>query len=373
MLSFRSWLAVSIALILSGSSLPLCAEEKAQSDDSTRQISVTQSSKLKGRVSENTKAKESPILFGVIQTMPKGTKVDLRLSCNLNSELSKKGDELFARVCIDVKDGQKVMLPGGWYMHGIVSDSAAQRRLGRDGYVEVTFDKLISPDGEIELPVATKFSTRDNQLKAAAKILAVDAGYFSYGAVGGAILAAELGSIPLAIATNGLSLAAGGALGAAVGTIGALKRKGKIASICPGDAIKLTIAEPITLPGFNPEAIPSAVKAPGVPGLSIKTGKITYSKSPFGDDNSKQMTVDLTIDNRSDKEVSFYDLAVVDESEEKNFPSLYGNYLPFGKHVAQGKTGRATLSFPVARDKRKYSLVLLDRTKRNELMRVPIN
>ncbi len=370
MLSFRSWLAVSLTLILSGSCLPLCAEEK-----STVEESISQNSKLKGRVSvdENAKAKESPILFGVIQTMPKGTKVDLRLSCNLNSELSKKGDELCARVCVDVKDGQKVMLPGGWYMHGIVSDSASQRRLGRDGYVEVTFDKLISPDGEIELPVATKFSTRDNQLKAVAKILAVDAGYVSYGAAAGAILSAELGSIPLAIMTNGLSLAVGGAAGAALGTFGALKRKGKVASIYPGDAIQLTIAEPITLPGFNPNAIPSAVKAPGVPGLTIKTGKITYSKSPFGDDNSKQMTVDLTIDNRSEKEVSFFDLAVVDNSEEKNFPSLYGNYLPFGKHVGIGKTGRATLSFPVARAKRKYSLVLLDRTKRNELMRVPIN
>lgn len=365
----RNHLVVFLCLAVMIGIQPVLGEEPIDN-------SIPKNAKLKGRISvdENkSSAKESPILFGVIQTMPEGTKVDLRLNCNLNSEISKKGDEIFAQVCVDVKDGQKVLLPGGWRMHGVVSDSGSQKRLGRDGYVEVTFDKLISPDGEIELPVPTKFSTRDNKLMAVTKIVAKDMGYVSYGAAAGAILSAEIASIPVAIMTNGISLAIGGAAGATVGAVGALKRKGKVASIYPGDPIRLTIAEPITLPGFNPNAIPSAVKPLGLPGLDIKIGKISYSKSPLGDDNSKQMTMDLTIDNRSDKEVSFFDLAVVDDYEEKNFPSLYGNYLPFGKHVAQGTTGRATLSFPVSRKKRKYSLVLLDRTKRSELMRVPIN
>lgn len=371
MRSLRSWLVLSLSLAL------LVSEPIFAADPSTAETSIDQNTKLKGRVSvdeTNAKtAKESPIIFGVVQTMPEGTKVDLRLSCNLNSEISQIGDEIFAKVCVDVKDGQKVMLPGGWHLHGIVSDAKSQRRLGRDGYVEITFDKLISPDGEIELPVATKFSTRDNQLKAVTKILAKDSAMVTYGAAAGAILSAEFTSIPLAIATYGLSLAPGAIAGATVGTIAALKRKGKVASIYPGDPISLTIAEPIVLPGFNPNAIPSAHKAPGVPGLTIKPGKVSFSKSPFGDESSKQMTIDLTIDNRTGKEVSFFDIALVDDTEDKNFPSLYGSYLPFGKRVAQGTTGHATLSFPVSRRKRKYSLVLLDRAKTNELMRVPIN
>ncbi|MBX9879224.1 MAG: DUF4352 domain-containing protein [Candidatus Obscuribacterales bacterium] len=364
MLSARSWLIISVSFVLA---LPVQADENTSEP-------ITEGTKLKGSVEQTQSAKDYPFLDGVVQTVPKGTNVALRLSCNLNSELSSKGDEIFAKVCVDVKDGQKVLMPGGWHLHGIVSDSKKQRRLGRSGYVEVTFDKLLSENGyEVDLPTPVKFSTRDNQLKAVAKILAVDAAHVGYGAVGGAILSAELGSIPLAISTYGISIGVGATAGATVGMLAALKRKGKIASIYPGDPIRLTIAEQITLPGFNPEAIPSAVKPKGIPGVSIKTGKVTYGKSPIGDDNAKQMTIDLTIDNRSNKEVSFFDIAVVDDYEEKNFPTLYGNYLPFGKHVAQGTTGRATLSFPISRAKRKYSLVLLDRSKRNELMRVPIN
>ena len=68
----------------------------------------------------------------------------------LNSEFSQQGDDVFAKISCNVANGKTVIMPGGWFMHGKVTTVAAQKRLGRDGYVEVEFDKIVSPDGEYE-------------------------------------------------------------------------------------------------------------------------------------------------------------------------------------------------------------------------------
>ncbi len=66
------------------------------------------------------------------------------------------------------------MLPEGWYIRGLVTESTGQKRHSRDGYIGVTFDKLISPNGEIELAFPAKFSTKDHALKSVAKVAMID-------------------------------------------------------------------------------------------------------------------------------------------------------------------------------------------------------
>ncbi len=106
-------------------------------------------------------------------------------------------------------------------MHGQVTAIGLQKRLGRDGYVEVEFDKLISPEGDIDLPFNTKFSTKDSQLKAISKEVLIDSGYVTLGALGGSIFSVQLTGVPVAIATHGISVGAGAAVGGGLGLIGA--------------------------------------------------------------------------------------------------------------------------------------------------------
>lgn len=323
---------------------------------------------LKGRVS----ATPSPLLSGSVESLPEGTKVTLSLVGNLNSEVSQKGDEVLARIAVDVKDGEKILLPSGWYVHGLVSDAGGQKRLGRDGYVEVEFDKLVSPDGNTELPFKAKVSTRDNQLKSIAKVAAIDTGYVAVGALAGSIMSVQMTGIPVAIASEGYSVAIGAGVGATIGAIGALKRKGHIASLYPGDEMQLTLAEPLTLPGFNPDFLRRRVLPSKLADLDLVIRKSQFQKDPY-DSHSRLLTVDLLMDNRSNKEVSFFDLAVVSDHNQRFYPSVLGDFKLWRKKVAPHTNSQANISFNVDSPKRKYWLVLLDRVNREELTRVPIN
>jgi hypothetical protein len=323
---------------------------------------------LKGRVT----TKQTPLLEGAPVTLPKGEKVNLTLECNLNSEISQLGDQILARVSCDLKDGRKVLLPGGWYVHGKVTEVGSQRRLGRDGYVEVEFDKLITPDKTIELPFPAKFSTKDNQLKAISKVVAIDSGYVAEGAAAGAILSAQLTGIPIAIATHGLSLAVGAAAGATLGLGGALARKGKIASVYPGDQVKLTIAEPIELPGFDPSMLPSAKPQAKLKDFDLIIKKAKYHKDPFGDSHSRLITLDIAMNNHTDNEYSFFDLVVVADNDEHYYPMPQGDLHVFARKVKPNASAEATISFIVSKKSEKYWLVLLDKVKGEELTRVEI-
>jgi hypothetical protein len=373
-----SFIACSAALCLAQQqtsfALPLANEKQNPAIATAQPQAETQEPSkpkvmLKGTVSDS----HSVLLPDQVQSLPKGTKVALTMQCNLNSEISNTGDEIRARISVDVKDGRKVLLPGGWYVHGKVTNSASQKRLGRDGFVEVEFDKLVSPDGEIALPFPTKFSTHDNQLKAISKIVAIDTGYMAEGALGGALLTAQYTGIPLAIMTHGLSLAVGGAAGAGIGAIGALTRKGKIASVYPGDEVHLTLPESIELPGFDPNLLPSAEVHPANANLALIISETKWSKDPFGDDRAKLLTMKVKVSNQTKSEVSFFDLLVETDSGNRFYPSLMCKQQIVGKKIAPGTTEQANISFSVTKSKHKLWLVLLNRAKSEELTRTGIN
>ena len=327
--------------------------------------------RLQGSVSQTDKA--SPFLYGSISEIPRGVKLKLSIMGNLNSQLSKPGDEILARISYDVSSGDKVILPGGWFIHGRVAEASSQKRLGRDGYVKVEFDKLLNPDGDIELPFNAEFSTKDNQLKAVAKTVLIDSGYVTIGAIGGSILSVQLTGVPVAIATHGISVGAGAAVGGGLGLIGALKRKGKIASFFPGDEFTIATAEDITLPGFDPRFIPSAQKPENIPHLHLIINHYIFKRDPLGDKLSRQLTLSVTVNNETSKEVSFFDLAVVSDSGERYYPSLSVGMPSLKTKVTPYNMVTANLSFNVGIPRHKYSLILLDRLKRLEIARCQIN
>ncbi len=293
---------------------------------------------------------------------------------NLNSQWSKLGDEIIARISLDVNNGDKVLLPGGWYMHGTVTELASRKRLGRDGYVTVEFDKLLSPDGDIDLPFKSKFSTKDNELKAISKTVLIDSGYVSIGALGGSIISAQLTGIPLAISTYGITIGAGAAVGGSLGLIGALKRKGKVASFFPGDEITITTAEPIIVPGFDARFIPSAQPKKAIADLKITANHYQFDKDPFGDKLSRQLLLSITIRNNTEKEISFFDTAVLSDFGERYYPSLTTVGLnTFKTRVKPNTTVTADMAFNVSHKKHKYWLILLDKTDKEEIARCQIN
>jgi len=325
---------------------------------------------LKGHVFKSA----PPFLTGLVHTAPEGTTVELTLVANLNSEVNQKGDEVFARVSTSMVDGKRLLLPAGWYLHGLVTGVSRQKRLGRDGWIEIEFDKLVSPDGSWELPFPVSLSTKDNKLKSVAKTVATDLYHVGQGAIGGAILSAQLTGIPLAIMTHGYSLAAGAAVGGAAGAVGALKRKGQIASFYPGDQIKVSLDEPIALPEFKKEAETGPIVLSDSPAdIAVAIEKATFQKDPFGDRAAQLLTIDITVDNRTSRQLSFFDLAVVSDHNMLYLPSITTDMRFWRSKFPPGTSRQATVSFSVDRPDDHYFLVLLNESKDRAIARIPIN
>lgn len=327
--------------------------------------------KLKGGVSHDlTPFKED----GSVETIQQGTPLNITLSANLNSELAQVGDQICAMVSTDVKDKDKVLLPGQWYVKGKVTRVEKRKRAGMDGYVEIKFDKLCSPDGKHEVPFEASVSTKDSAPKAIVKHLVKDAGFVSVGAVGGALASVQLTGIPLAVATNGYSVAIGAAAGATIGGVAAIHRKGKIMSALPGDELKLKISKPVVLPAFNAEALPSAAPPEVMEGIDLAVTKWSKLPSPYGDKSSCLLQVSFKISNKTDRRFTLGDLAVVSNHNQKYNPfASQANIRETSKKVLPQTTVDGTITFDVGSPKHKYSLVLMDKGKTNVLVRVPIN
>lgn len=311
---------------------------------------------------------------GSTETIPEGTAININLVTNLNSELNQVGDEIRAVVSADLKDGSKVMLPGKWQVVGKVTRVEKQKRMGRDGYVEIKFNRLISPDGKWEIPLDASASTKESTAKTVTKQVVTTTGYTAVGAVGGSLASVQMTGIPMAVATHGLSVAVGAGVGAALGLAAAAHRKGEILSAAPDEEISIRLPGPITIPAFNQEIVPSKAPAPILDDLDIVVKKAEFNPYPFGDKKSRLLTVTFLVENHSKTEFRFSNIAVICNHNHRYYPfPLSADYKQCSKRVGPNAVQEATITFQVASPKLKYSLVLLDRGNANILSQVAIN
>lgn len=317
--------------------------------------------------------KPSPLLHGSVQTIPTGTKVDFAVVANINSEISQKGDEIEMQIAGDVKDasGKKVIIPGGWRAIGYVNRSQGSRRLDREGYVEIEFDRIVSPDGQTVVDFPAKVSTKDSLMKSTVKQVITGSKFVGIGAFAGAQMAYQFGGLGTAISTYGISIGAGAAVGGTIGLVAKLKKKGDIASFYPGDVLTLKTAEPIFLPGFDPTQLPSAQAPPKLAGLNVVVSKHRFNNVPWGDKAARHLTVDVAVRNDTKSTLFCSEICVQSEKMiQPIYPDL-GSMSSMGRTIKPGTSQNVTLTYLVASPKYKYSLVLYKGKK--EVFRVPIN
>jgi hypothetical protein len=286
----------------------------------------------------------------------------------LDGSFSFEGDEFFAEVTGDVIGDKGIIIPKGTVAHGIIKQSAEAKRLGRDGYIDLSFDYLVTPDGR-EIPIEGKMSTKLHPLKAAAKIAATDVGYTAAGGVVGGLLAVQTLGLEAAIASNGYTVAGGAALGGAVGLGMSLYRKGKDVLIAPGDEIKVKILSNVELPVYREDALKQ--KEELYPGLDIRIANILYEKDPFGEVNT--LTLSLSISNMSDKSFSGMDIALVNDYNSVFNPSIFGDTKLLFSQFKPGDRRAGKISFSVNNVKHSYWLIVNDRATNKPLMRISLD
>lgn len=311
---------------------------------------------------------DKKLFTGKTEMLEKRDTIEMTVSQVLDGNFSFEGDEFFAEITSDVCGNKGVIIPKGSLAHGYIKASGEAKRLGRDGYLDLSFDKLITPEGR-EIPIEGKMSTKLHPIKAAAKIAATDIGYTAAGGVVGGIFAVQALGIEAAIASNGYTVAGGAAIGGAVGLGMALYRKGKDVLISPGDEIKVKIMSSVELPVYREEAL--VQKEETYPGLEIRIANIIYEKDPFGEANT--ITLSVCISNMSDKSFAGMDLALVSDYNTVYNPSIFGDTRLLFSQFKPGDRRAGKISFSVDNIKHSYWLVVNDRTKNKPLTKISLD
>ncbi len=351
----------------------ICTAVKAEQLPVTNNPQVQEPSSdevFKGRaeVTNKLEEKNKELFTGEIDQLEAKDVIKMTVSQVLSSGYTEEGDEFFAEISSEVEGEKGVILPAGTIAHGTVKEIQGSKRLGRDGWIEVNFDYLITPDGR-EIPIQGNMSTKLNPVVGTSKTIAKSAGYTAVGGVVGGFLALNMFGLPAAIVSQGYTLAGGAAVGGAVGMGIALYRKGKDVLISPGDEIRVKITKAVDLPVFKKEALKQEEFV--CDGLNIKITNINFEEDPFGEMNT--ITVAIVITNLTDKYFTGFDISMVNDLNASFYPSVFGDTTLMFSKIKPGDRLSGRISFSVDNIKRKHWLVIYDRMERKQIAKISID
>lgn len=333
-------------------------------------LMVTADEPLKGSVMENGEYKndQSDIFTGSVETLNRKEIINMTVSQILDSSISIEGDEFFAEVTDDVYSNKGVIIPKGTLAHGKLTNTTAPGRLGKEASMDLSFDYLVTPDGR-EIPIEGKMTTKLHPVTQGAKIVAQDVGYTVAGGAVGGLMALNWLGLGAAIASQGYTLAGGAAVGGVAGLSVALIRKGNHVLIAPGDEIKVKINTSIDLPVYKEEALKQEEIL--YKGLDININNVKHEKDPFGEVNTITLTV--LISNMSDKTLSGFDMALVNDYNAKFSPSIFGNTKLMFRQIKPGDKFIENVSFAVDNINRKYWLTFYDRKTNQVITKISVD
>ncbi len=325
---------------------------------------------LKGSVTETEQFKqlEDELFTGAIETLNRKEIINMTVSQVLDSSYSIEGDEFFAEVTDDVYGDKGIVIPKGTLAHGRLTNTTAPGKMGKEASMDLAFDYLVTPDGR-EIPIEGKMTTKLHPISQGAKIVAQDIGYTVAGGAVGGLMALNWLGLEAAIASQGYTLAGGAALGGVAGLGMALIRKGNHVLIAPGDEIKVKINTQMDLPVYKETALKQEEVL--YDGLTININDVKHEKDPFGEVNTITLTV--LISNMSDKTLSGFDMALVNDYNAKFSPSIFGNTKLMFRQIKPGDKLVANVSFAVDNINRKFWLTFYDRKNSQVITKVSVD
>ena len=327
---------------------------------------------FKGYIEEtDLKNKENDKIFTKEKEKLEGNKVvELTVSQVLAGTTSVEGDEFFAEVSEDVLAGSGVLLPKGTVAHGIIRNIVDPKRMGRDGYIELSFDYLITPDGR-EIPIKGDMTSKLHPAKSVAKVAGENIAYTAVGGVTGAMAALEIAGIPGAVASQGYTLAGGAAIGGLIALGMSFFRKGSDVLISPGDEIKVKIVSSEPIQVMTHESVRQDELE--YEGLEVDISDVFLEKDPF--DHLNTISLDLIIKNNSKSDFSSFDIELVNDLHNSYHPSIFSDYKNSlaMKTIKKGENVSGILSFSVDNPNRQHWLVFYDRRTHKPLAKISID
>ncbi len=245
---------------------------------------------------QSTSATPEPARAKKIYVVPAGTKVLLQLRSGINTKSAKPGDGVYLASTFPVVVGNRVMIPAGVYVQGMVDRVVRAGRIKGKAQLDMHFTSIIFPNGTVveipgivnSLPGARKQSVKDDgegtieqdadKGRNAGKTaeIAIPTGG-TVGSIGG------LGSgHPIAGGVAGI-----GAGLAAVGLV-SLFTRGADVNIESGTQVEMILQRPLMLEEENlasagqPGSMPALVPATGQPKPLRKPNRVKVLCPPGG-------------------------------------------------------------------------------------------
>src|SRR5579859_1799853 len=173
-----SWRQVVLAGAMSGfaaASWAQAAPEPAQGQETAPQSTTAAEAQGKPDAAAAAQAADQAAGQAAAQakkvyTVPAGTKVLLQLQSAVNTKSAKVGDGIYLFSTFPVVVGNKVMIPSGVYVQGIVDRVARAGRVKGRSQLDMHFTSIIFPNGSVveipgmvnSLPGAKKQSVKDD-------------------------------------------------------------------------------------------------------------------------------------------------------------------------------------------------------------------
>lgn len=159
-------------------------------------------------------------------TIPEGQEIDVRLERQLSSETAQVEDRFEATTVVDMYDGNRVIIPAGSTMRGIVSSVNKAGRIDRKGSLTVSFDQVTVRGRDYRMRGTVTQALESEGYKG-------DAAKIGAGSAVGAIIGGILGGVKGAV----LGVLIGGG-----GTIAATE--GKDVTLPPGTILRVRLDDP---------------------------------------------------------------------------------------------------------------------------------
>jgi hypothetical protein len=145
---------------------------------------------------------------GARPAVPVGTEIDVRLQGTLSSETAQVEDRFEATTLVDVRDGDRVIVPAGSLMRGVVRSVDRAGRLERKGSLTLAFDQVTIRGRNYPIRATVTQAIESEGIRG-------DAGRIGTGAGVGAIIGGILGGFRGALA--GILIGGGGTIAATEG------------------------------------------------------------------------------------------------------------------------------------------------------------
>ena len=167
------------------------------------------------------------------ETLAAGTVIRASLQHALSTENNVAGDPFTMKVVDDVKVNDKVAIPIGSTIKGIVAESVRSGRVKGRAYISLRFTDLVLPSGR-------SYPIQSSSVSHIAPTTKKKDGMMIGGGAG---LGAAIG----AIAGGGKGAAIGAASGAGAGTGVVLATRGKETGFSAGSTLNIKLAQPLKL------------------------------------------------------------------------------------------------------------------------------